>query len=105
MSAAPREALPCELLKRISGRMEMKPKRARYARPWVSLAVLGVAIVVVAGFAAAGYEIHHLMNEVNGLQGKVNAVQTQMRDQSHLLAEVYSALVKIGAAKFLHGAT
>jgi hypothetical protein len=85
--------------------MGMKPKRAPYAKRWVSFAVVGVAIVVIAGFAAAGYEIHHLTNEVNGLQTHVTNVQTQMRGISHILAEVYSALAKIGGAKFLHGAT
>jgi predicted histidine transporter YuiF (NhaC family) len=92
-------------LKRVSGRKGMKPKRARYAKRWVSFAVMGVVIVVIAGFAAAGYEIHHLTNEVNGLQGSVKGVQTQMRGMEHILALVYSALVKMGAAKFLHSAT
>jgi hypothetical protein len=85
--------------------MGTKPKRARYAKRWVSFAVMGVAVVVIAGFAAAGYEIHHLTNEVNGLQGSVKGVQTQMRGLSHILALLYSALVKMGGAKFLHGAT
>ena len=83
----------------------MKPKRALYAKRWVSFAVMGVAIVVIAGFAAAGYEIHHLTNEVNGLQASVKGVQTQMRFMSQTLEDLYSALVKIGAGKFLHSAT
>jgi hypothetical protein len=36
---------------------------------WSVVAILSV--IVVVGFAVAGYEINHLRNEINGLQGQV----------------------------------
>jgi hypothetical protein len=31
-----------------------------------------LAVVVVVGFAAAGYELNHLRTEVNGLSARIN---------------------------------
>jgi hypothetical protein len=39
---------------------------------WNAIAVL--AVVLVLGFVAAGYEIHHLQTEVNSLQSQVNTM-------------------------------
>jgi cell division protein FtsL len=79
----------------------MEHKRDQHAERWVWFALIGVAIVVIVGFVAAGYQIHHLTNEVNGMQAKVKAVQTQMSGQEHYVSDLRSALVKLGAAKFL----
>ena len=49
----------------------MKRPRAPYARRsvWVAIAILSAVLVV--GGAIAGYEINHLHNQVNGLQGQL----------------------------------
>lgn len=49
----------------------MKRPRAPYARRSVWTVIVIMSIVLVVGFAAAGYEIHHLQNEVTGLQNTV----------------------------------
>jgi DNA-binding transcriptional regulator of glucitol operon len=53
----------------------MKRPRVPYARRsvWVVIAVL--SIVLVVGFVIAGYQIHHLQNEANGLQNQVTYLQ------------------------------
>ena len=52
----------------------MKRQRVPYATRavWPVIAVLSVVLVI--GGAIAGYEIHHLTTEVNGLQSQVNAL-------------------------------
>jgi hypothetical protein len=49
----------------------MKRRHAPYASRSVWYAVAALSIVLVAGFAAAGFEINHLHNQVNGLQTQV----------------------------------
>jgi hypothetical protein len=52
----------------------MKRKRAPYARQSVWAVVAVLSIVVVAGGVYAGYEINHLQNQVNGLQGQLTSL-------------------------------
>ena len=56
----------------------MKRPRAPYARRsvWTVIAILSV--VLVAGFVAAGLEIEHLRNQVNGLSSQVNGLSNQV---------------------------
>jgi hypothetical protein len=49
----------------------MNRRRAPYAKRSVWTVVVIMSIVLVVGFAVAGYEIHHLQNEVTGLQNTV----------------------------------
>ena len=49
----------------------MSPQRAPFARRSVWSVVAILSVIVVVGFAVAGYEINHLRNEINGLQGQV----------------------------------
>jgi uncharacterized protein YoxC len=63
----------------------MKRQRPPYAKRsvWYAFAVLSIVLVVVC--VAAGYEIHHLQNQVNGLNGQVNSLYrllTQLSRQS-----------------------
>lgn len=51
--------------------MSPQRQRARYARRSVWYLVAILSIVVVIGFAAAGYEINHQRNEINGLHNQV----------------------------------
>jgi hypothetical protein len=50
----------------------MKTPRAPYARrsAWIAIAVLSMVLVLAC--VVAGYEINHLRNEVNGLNGEVS---------------------------------
>lgn len=57
----------------------MSPQRPPYARRSVSLLVAILSIIVVIGFAAAGYEINHQRTEVNGLHSQVNGLQNQVQ--------------------------
>ena len=53
----------------------MPPQRTRYARRqsvWTFLIILSV--VVVVGFAAAGYEINHQRTQINDLRGQVEGL-------------------------------
>ena len=52
---------------------------------WYAVAIL--ALVVVIGFAGAGYEINHLRTEINTLNAKVNGV-------SQAIAMLYQAHVE-----------
>jgi len=49
----------------------MNRRRAPYAKRSVWTVVVIMSIVLVVGFGVAGYEIHHLQNEVSGLQNTV----------------------------------
>ena len=49
----------------------MSPQRAPFARRSVWSVVAILSVIVVVGFAVAGYEINHLRNEINGLQAQV----------------------------------
>jgi hypothetical protein len=52
----------------------MKRPRASNTRPlWNAIVI--ISIVVVIGFAVAGYEIHHLQSEISGLQSQVKSLQ------------------------------
>ena len=54
----------------------MARKRAPFAKRSVWYVVIGLAAIVVIGFALAGYEINHLRSEVNGLTTTVNGLNT-----------------------------
>jgi NADH:ubiquinone oxidoreductase subunit 6 (subunit J) len=68
----------------------MKRQRRPYARYSVWYVVLVLAIVVVIGFAAAGYEINHLRTQVNGLQTQVNSVNKALTNIYALVLELAS---------------
>jgi outer membrane murein-binding lipoprotein Lpp len=55
---------------------------------WYAVAIL--AVIVVVGFAGAGYELNHLRTEVNTLNAQVNNLNQE-------LAAFYSALMKLAA--------
>ena len=62
----------------------MKRQRVPYATRavWPVLAVL--AIVLVIGGAVAGYEIHHLQTDVDGLKNQVSVLyQALLKAQHH----------------------
>jgi hypothetical protein len=46
---------------------------------WVAVVVL--SIVLVVGGAIAGYEIHHLQTQVNGLQSSLGQLEVQLYEQ------------------------
>jgi hypothetical protein len=52
----------------------MKRPRVPYARRSVWTVISVLSVVLVVGFVIAGYEIHHLQNEVNSLQQQVTFV-------------------------------
>jgi type III secretory pathway component EscU len=52
----------------------MKRPRVPYARRSVWTVITVLSVVLVIGFVIAGYEIHHLQNEVNGFQNLQNEV-------------------------------
>jgi len=55
---------------------------------WYAVAIL--ALVVVIGFAGAGYELNHLRTEVNGLNVKVTGL-------SQAISTLYQAMLKLFA--------
>lgn len=61
----------------------MTKQRAPYAKRTVWNAVVILAAVIVVGGAIAGYEIHHLQSEVNGLHGQVTTLYQVMLQQIH----------------------
>ena len=63
----------------------MSRQRAPYAKRSVWYAVLILAVVVVIGFAGAGYELNHLRTEVNGLSARINGL-------SYLIALLQAAV-------------
>jgi hypothetical protein len=68
----------------------MSPQRAPYAKRSVWYAVAILALIVVVGFAGAGYELNHLRTEVNSLHAQLNNLNAE-------LAAFYSALMKLAA--------
>jgi hypothetical protein len=60
----------------------MSPQRqgAAHAIRSVRMLVVLLLIVVVIGFAAAGYEINHQRSEVAGLKNQVNGLNSQVQD-------------------------
>ncbi len=57
----------------------MKRQRAPYARRrsvWLVIAVL--SIVLVVGGVAGAYEIHHLQNQVNGLNSQLSGLHQEV---------------------------
>jgi hypothetical protein len=66
----------------------MARKRAPFAKQSVWYVVIGLAAIVVIGFAAAGYEINHLRTEVNGLQ-------TQVQSINRVVSVLYSDVLKL----------
>jgi hypothetical protein len=53
------------------------PNRRGYANRPVWYAVIVISIVVVVGFALAGYEINHLRTEVNGMHAQIQSLNNQ----------------------------
>jgi cell division protein FtsL len=72
------------------------PQQQRRRPPWARRSVWNVvivlAIVVVAGFAVAGYEINHLRTEVNSMH-------TQINNLSRGLGTLYQEVVNLAKAK------
>lgn len=62
--------------------------RRGYANRPVWYAVIVISIVVVVGFALAGYEINHLRTEINGLHAQV---QNLNKEVAELLGELFKA--------------
>ena len=52
----------------------MAVKRAPYAKRSVWYLVIGLAAIVVIGFAVTGYEIIHLRHQVDGLRTVVDTM-------------------------------
>ena len=67
----------------------MRRQRAPYANRSVWYAVGILALVVVVGFAGAGYEINHLRTEVNSLNGQSQRPQSDDHQLSGLYAEAF----------------
>jgi len=63
----------------------MSRRRAPYAKLFVWYAVGILALVVVAGFAVAGYEINHLRTEVDSLKVQVNGLNQTIKVLGTLL--------------------
>jgi hypothetical protein len=66
----------------------MARKRAPYAKRSLLYVVIGLAAIVVIGFAALGYEVNHLRTEVNGLQSQLHALSSGV-------AELYAQVLKL----------
>ena len=67
----------------------MKRQRPPYAsRRAVWLVIAALALVLVVGGVAAGYEINHLRTEVDGLGTQVHALQSQV-------AVIYKVLLQM----------
>lgn len=66
----------------------MTPRRAPYASRSVWYVVGVLSIVLVAGFAAAGYEMNHLRTEINGLHHQVKTL-------NYTVATLYQAIQKL----------
>ena len=67
----------------------MSRQRAPYAKRSVWYAVLILAVVVVVGFAAAGYELNHLRTEVNAMNVRINSLSyliTLLQAAVHVLS-------------------
>ena len=58
----------------------MSRQRAPYAKRSVWYVVLILAVVVVVGFAGAGYELNHLRTEINGQNVRINALSRRGLD-------------------------
>jgi len=57
----------------------MSPQgRPPYARRSVWIVVALLSIIVVVGFAAAGYEINHQRTEINGLHSQVQQLNASI---------------------------
>lgn len=70
----------------------MSPQRAPFARRSVWFVVAILSVIVVVGFAVAGYEINHLRNEVNGLNAQVQGLNTNIK----LLTSAIQKLAQLG---------
>jgi len=56
----------------------MTRQRAPYASRSVWVAVVVLSIVLIVGGAIAGYEIHHLQTQVNGLNSSVSQLEVKL---------------------------
>ena len=63
----------------------MKRQRGPYARRLWNV-IIALSIVLLVGFAVAGYEINHLRTQVNGLQTQVTALHNDQATLSQLIA-------------------
>jgi hypothetical protein len=66
----------------------MKRGRAPYANRSVWNAVIVLSIVLVVGFAAGGYELHHLNSEINGLRSQATTLNSTV-------VVIYNELLKL----------
>lgn len=71
----------------------MKRRRSPYARRWTMYVVAVLAIVVVIGFGAAGYEINHLRTQTNGLQEQVTSLGATV---SRMYSLILTLAAKLG---------
>jgi hypothetical protein len=74
LAGNPRQALLFTCPETYSEETSMKRPRVPYARRSVWAVITVLSVVLVIGFVIAGYEIHHLQNEVNGFQNLQNEV-------------------------------
>jgi hypothetical protein len=72
LAGNPRQALLPTCPETYSEETSMKRPRVPYARRSVWTVIGVLSFVLVVGFVIAGYEIHHLQNEVNGFQNLQN---------------------------------
>ena len=54
--------------------MPQQRRRAPWAKRSVWNVVIALSVIVVAGFAVAGYEINHLRTEVNGMHAQIQTL-------------------------------
>jgi hypothetical protein len=92
LRSARAEALLSTCLKTYSGESQMKRQRPPYASRSVWLVIAALAVVLVVGGAAAGYEINHLRTQVDGLGTQVHELQSQVALIYRLLVQTIQGL-------------
>lgn len=75
----------------------MSRQRAPYAKRSVWYVVLILAVVVVVGFAGAGYELNHLRTEINGQNVRINALSSVVSMLNAAVALLHSSLLHLEA--------
>lgn len=68
--------------------MKQKRRAPQYANRSVWYVVVVLSIVVVVGFAAAGYELNHLRTEING-------IHPQIQNLHNLVASLYLDILRL----------
>ena len=71
----------------------MSPRSVAKAIHSLRLLLALLSIVVVIGFAAAGYEINHQRSEINGLRNQVNGLNIQVQ-QLHATTRILKTAIK-----------